>query len=230
MLCMQGMGKTVEMIALILTQRGPIGMPTLIVCPTPILSQWAAEIKRYVTEAADLKVLVHHGEKRCRDPAQLMKYDVVITSYGVLTMEATNVPVVKKKIRGKTKVKKKDPKAGPKTLGKVEWFRIVLDECHVIRNATTQGSLAASSLKALRRWCMSGTCLQNKYEDLMGYYRFLRHKPFNWESTYKLLVTRSLKGDSDAYTVLRKTFAAIALRRDKSESNVRSYEISDIEF
>ncbi|OTA41969.1 MAG: hypothetical protein A6D92_02495 [Symbiobacterium thermophilum] len=55
-----GLGKTVQLIALLLHEReaGWAAGPTLLVCPVSVLGNWRRELARF---APGLRVLVHHG-------------------------------------------------------------------------------------------------------------------------------------------------------------------------
>jgi SNF2 family DNA or RNA helicase len=91
-----GMGKTIQAIAVILQRaaesrawRGaaPGRGGTLVVAPVSAMTQWAAEISSRTLPGA-LSVLIWHGpDRRLAAPADLAKYDVVITSYAVLEVE-----------------------------------------------------------------------------------------------------------------------------------------------
>eukprot|EP00959_Pyramimonas_sp_CCMP1952_P393072 8236101-Pyramimonas_sp.AAC.2 len=39
---------------------------------------------------------------------------------------------------------------------RVQWFRVVLDEAQMIKNARTQSAKACWAVRAKRRWCLSG--------------------------------------------------------------------------
>ncbi|KAF4653316.1 hypothetical protein FOL47_010597, partial [Perkinsus chesapeaki] len=78
-----GMGKTLQMLALILKRRGQVRGPTLVVCPVTAMSVWADEIRRSVSPSAGLRVHIHHGNRKAAK-AELEGYDVVITSYDTL--------------------------------------------------------------------------------------------------------------------------------------------------
>lgn len=121
-----GLGKTLEMISLILT--GGTG-PTLIVAPVSVMSNWEQQIRRHVLPDEQPSVLVYHGAKR--QPKELKKFDVVITSYGTLSLD--------------------------NALSSIQWRRMVLDEGHTIRNAKTKVALAACGIKAKSRWVLTGT-------------------------------------------------------------------------
>jgi SNF2 family DNA or RNA helicase len=47
--------------------------------------RWKSEIETKTTSGR--KVYIHWGQKRINSPAQLKQYDVVLTTYGILTAE-----------------------------------------------------------------------------------------------------------------------------------------------
>ena len=69
-----GLGKTVQTIC-------AIGSGTLVVCPTSVLPNWAAELQRF---RPALKVSSYHGPNRALDPAA----DVTLTTYALLRLDA----------------------------------------------------------------------------------------------------------------------------------------------
>ena len=130
-----GLGKTLQVISLILT-GGPGS--TLIIAPVSVMSNWKQQIERHVKADQTPSVLVFHGDKKMT-AEDLMRYDVVITSYGRLAREL-------------------DPKVQRILLNEsIEWRRVVLDEGHTIRNAKTKVALAACEIKAKSRWVLTGT-------------------------------------------------------------------------
>ncbi|PPD95560.1 hypothetical protein GOBAR_DD07411 [Gossypium barbadense] len=184
---------------------------TLVVCPASILRQWARELEDKVPEESKLSVLIYHGGSRTKDPSEFAKYDVVLTTYSIITNEVPKQPIVdddeidekigeryglssefsinKKRKRAshvgmKMKKGKKDidsstidPSAG--ALAKPAWFRVILDEAQTIKNHRTQVARACCSLRAKRRWCLSGTPIQNAIDDLYSYFRFLKYEPYS---------------------------------------------------
>ena len=70
-----GLGKTLQ--ALCVAETG-----TLVVCPTSVLHNWAAEARRF---RPGLKVCVYHGPGRVLDESA----DLTITSYALLRLDAT---------------------------------------------------------------------------------------------------------------------------------------------
>ncbi|RYC58778.1 hypothetical protein CHU98_g7434 [Xylaria longipes] len=59
-----------------------------------------------------------------------------------------------------------------------QWRRIILDEAHNIRNKTVTSS-AVSELKAVSRWAVTGTPIQNSLADICGLLSFLRFRPYD---------------------------------------------------
>ncbi|KAI3991417.1 hypothetical protein MKX01_006716 [Papaver californicum] len=181
-----GLGKTVMTLALILTRRGR-GTPysqeivkhdadqvsrrsrssqatsstpkvkggTLIVCPMALLGQWKDEIETH-SQPGTLQLYVQYGVDRTTHPIALAQYDVVLTTYGVLTGAC-----------------KSD--VGDSIFHQVDWFRVVLDEAHIIKSSRTQVAQEAFSLFSYCRWCLTGAPLQNNLEDLYSLLCFL-HK------------------------------------------------------
>ena len=57
------------------------------------------------------------------------------------------------------------------------WWRIVLDEAHIIKSRSSQTAAAAFALIGIHRWCLSGTPLQNRVGEFYSLVRFLRIDP-----------------------------------------------------
>ena len=98
-----GLGKTLQSISLIVSNVMPgpeddgwqshydkVKKATLVVAPLALIRQWEAEIKEKVSQSHALKVCVHHGPQRTKDPKVLSRYDVVITTYQILVSEHGN--------------------------------------------------------------------------------------------------------------------------------------------
>lgn len=232
--------------------KGRPAAGTLVVCPTSVLRQWAEELRNKVTNKGSLSVLVYHGSSRTKDPCELAKFDVVITTYSIVSMEVPKQPLgdkedeeEKMKIESedlppmycssskkrkyppssdrKGSKQKKGPDgllldivAGP--LAKVGWFRVVLDEAQSIKNHRTQVARACWGLRAKRRWCLSGTPIQNAIDDLYSYFRFLRYDPFAvYKSFCSMIKVPISKNPVKGYKKLQAVLKTIMLRRTKGE-------------
>lgn len=162
-----GMGKTIQMIALIMDDLER--SPTLVVAPTVALMQWKNEIEEHTGGA--LKVYIFHGANRTNDLADLKDYQVVLTTYSVLEsvyrLQAYG-------FRRKTGLKKERS-----VLHNVDFYRVVLDEAHNIKDRQSSTAKAVNELRAQKRWCLSGTPLQNRIGEMYSLIRFLDVEPFS---------------------------------------------------
>ncbi|URE25963.1 SNF2 family N-terminal domain [Musa troglodytarum] len=218
---------------------------TLIICPTSVLRQWAEELKTRVTSSANLSFLVYHGNNRTKDPHELTKYDVVLTTYAIVSMEVPKQPLVgeddeekrkhdspirhmaDKKRKGSPSSSKKCMKNGNETqsallqssvrpLARVRWFRVILDEAQSIKNHRTQVARACWGLRAKRRWCLSGTPIQNAVDDLYSYFRFLGYQPYADYGSFCSMIKNTIsRNPTNGYKMLQTVLKTIMLRRTK---------------
>ncbi|XP_024522203.1 DNA repair protein RAD5A-like isoform X2 [Selaginella moellendorffii] len=110
---------------------------TLIICPMTLLSQWRSELEAHVSPGT-VSVFAYYGPDRSRDAKTLSKYDVVLTTYGVVQSECNN-------------------SGGEGPIHNVHWFRVVLDKAHSIKANKSCVAQAVFKLVADRRLCLTGT-------------------------------------------------------------------------
>lgn len=60
----------------------------------------------------------------------------------------------------------------------ITWSRVILDEAHRIKGRVNSTAVAAYALKAEKRWCLTGTPLQNRVGELYSLVRFVRLRPY----------------------------------------------------
>ncbi|KAK4882340.1 hypothetical protein RN001_005659 [Aquatica leii] len=206
-----GLGKTLTMIALTLktiesesdsdsndenedptkTSKLKYRGGTLVVCPASLLYQWQSEVDKHVKKGR-LTVALFHGANRDTSAKRLSGNDIVITTYS-LVMSDIN----------------KD-----RTLFKIKWRRIILDEAHQVRNYKSQTSQAVCELFARSRWALTGTPIQNKELDLYSLLKFLRCSPFDVLPVWKRWVANKSTGGQDR---LNTVMSSLLLRRTKEQ-------------
>lgn len=92
---------------------------------------------------------------------------------------------------------------------------------HWIRNQSSQQFKASAELKADRRWCLTGTPIQNSLEDLRSLLKFLQLEPFANRSMFEKHILEPLRSDSsDGFRNLKILLGAICLRRASSYLNL----------
>ena len=99
----------------------------------------------------------------------------------------------------------------------VDWLRVVLDEAHKIRSRKTRVFKACNALQARSRWCLSGTPVQNRLDDIYSLFMFLKLQPICDKAFWQKFIVQPLKnGNPLGFDRLRKVMRQICLRRDKS--------------
>ncbi len=88
-----GLGKTIEMLALIVARRSSDTQckTTLVVAPVALMYQWEAEVQTHLRADSPLSTYILHGTKRVASWKDLCRYDVVLTTYGMLASEYKNL-------------------------------------------------------------------------------------------------------------------------------------------
>jgi SNF2 family DNA or RNA helicase len=140
-------------------------------------------------------------------------------------------------------------------LSDIVWFRVVLDEginptttysfpfatgylfsayiraAHYIRNSKSRQFKACKALKSERRWCLTGTPIQNRLDDLQSLLAFLNLEPFSKPAEFQRIILRPLAQDrADRARNLTILLRSICLRRGSRHSNLpeTSYHVENI--
>eukprot|EP00298_Acanthocystis_sp_HF-20_P003415 c13773_g1_i1.p1 GENE.c13773_g1_i1~~c13773_g1_i1.p1 ORF type:complete len:584 (-),score=185.95 c13773_g1_i1:27-1541(-) len=131
-----------------------------------------------------------------------MAYDVVITTYNIVSQEYSPEE------GGAGKRKRKSHGL----LFKCRWFRIVLDEGHCIKNSSTVCARSCHALLADRRWVLTGTPVQNSVKDLFSIFCFLKLKPYDCPHEFRILASNM---------DLLKAQLCIVMKRRTKESKLK---------
>ncbi|KAL9373566.1 hypothetical protein Peur_033186 [Populus x canadensis] len=189
-----------------------VAKQTLIVCPSSVCSTWKNQLLEH-TEKGSLKLHKYYGDSKIKDVEELKRYDIVLTTYGAFANESFErwCPLLK-----------------------IEWWRVILDEADVIKNANAMQSKAVAGLTARRRWAVTGAPIQNGSFDLFALIAFLRLDPLSKKSYWQSLLERPLaKKDGNGFSRLQDLMAAISLRRTKDRvlvGRLRSKTVETVRF
>ena len=189
-----GLGKTVQVVALLSAlyhktgdtaadRRQIVEMKlgerrveaALVVCPGSVLCNWEAELERW----GQFCSLRYHKQARDATLAQARagRVEVVLTTYDTVREHG-------------------------EALGTVTWRLVVADECHKIKEAASGVTRAMKALAVGARVGLTGTALQNKYEELWclldwanpGCLGSLDH----FRAEFSLPMVRGFRQDADA--------------------------------
>uniref|UniRef100_A0A7N6BWE5 Transcription termination factor 2 n=1 Tax=Anabas testudineus TaxID=64144 RepID=A0A7N6BWE5_ANATE len=184
---------------------------TLIICPASLIHHWKKEIERHV-KTGKLTVYLYHGPNREKSAKLLADYDVVVTTYSLVSKE---IPVQKEEAeKPRTDADDKDVPTPSAPLLRVAWARVVLDEAHNIKNPKVQTSMAVCQLRARARWAVTGTPIQNNLLDMYSLLKFLRCSPFDEFKLWKAQVDNGSKRGRERLNILTRT---LLLRRTKDQ-------------
>ncbi|KAK3903232.1 switch 2 [Staphylotrichum tortipilum] len=111
----------------------------LIVCPGSLIQNWKNELNRWGYWHVD----TYHGpgKEDVLQAAKAGRLEIMITTY-----------MTYKKMRD--------------AVNEVEWDCVVADECHALKDGRAETTQAMDEVNALCRIGLTGTAIQNKYEEL----------------------------------------------------------------
>lgn len=188
---------------------------TLLMAPVSTVKNWEDQITDHIQPGA-VKHYIYHGQNRDKNPFKLADNDVVITTYSTAAAEIFG---------GRAE--------GTSPLRRIRWFRIILDEAHTIRESKSSQARAMHSLFAERRWCLTGTPIQNRMEDLGSLTTFLKLYPYDTLAKFNQYIAAPMRsGDPTFLKRLRVFVDSFTLRRlrDRIDLPKRQDLIVDLEF
>jgi superfamily II DNA or RNA helicase len=191
-----GLGKTLQAIALLCRAReaASTGPPFLVVAPTSVVGNWAAEIRRF---APGLRVATISGRKARRGAALAdvaAGADVVITSYALLRLEYEGY-------------------AG------IEWAGLILDEAQAVKNHSGKGYQCAKRLPAPFKLAITGTPMENNLMELWAMFSLVAPGLFPDPKRFTTYYRRPIERDAHAerLDLLRRRIRPLMMRRTKEE-------------
>ncbi len=197
-----GLGKTLQAIALIAHARdqaptsapGERGAPFLVVAPTSVVSNWAAECARF---APSLRVatITRTAAKRATSLADVSAdADVVITSYTLFRLDFDDYDGL-------------------------DWSGLLLDEAQFVKNHQARAHQCARRLKTPFKLAITGTPMENNLMELWSLLSItapgLFPSPGRFTDYYRKPIETD--ADNDRLTQLRRRIRPFMLRRTKDQ-------------
>lgn len=211
-----GLGKTVQALALLAhaieehstAAPGEPFAPFLVVAPTSVISNWAAEAERFLPEA---KVVTVTETTAGKTPLaeRVAGAHLVLTSYTLLRMdEDAYVSYAAGLGSGE----------GPGTPG---WGALLLDEAQFVKNTGTRAWSIARAMPARTKIAMTGTPLENNLMELWALLAIVADGLFPSARAFRDLYARPAEsGEDPAHAAattarLRQRIRPLMLRRTK---------------
>ena len=192
-----GLGKTIQVIALLLdyVENTEKRKTSIVVCPSSLALNWYNEINKF---APDLKVMVISGnaEDRAKKIKDCNNFDIIITSYDLL----------KRDIDVYTELD-------------YEFKFIIADEAQYIKNNNTQNFKAIKKVKAMTRFALTGTPIENSLAELWSIFDFsMPGYLYNYRKFKESFETPIIR-EEDSYKTrrLKMLIEPFILRRVKEE-------------
>lgn len=144
-----GLGKTLQTLTWISLERWDRearGKPALVVCPTSLVQNWAAEARKFTPW---MKTLVVSGAERAGTFGEIEGADLVVTSYALLQRDLEEAYLGKK------------------------FGVVVLDEAQHIKNRGTRNAKSVKQLESVQKLVLTGTPVENSVADVWSIFDFL---------------------------------------------------------
>lgn len=188
-----GLGKTVQALAhlAIEKEQGRLNAPCLIVAPTSVIFNWANEIEKFTPF---LKYKLIHGAQRKVLLDDFSEFDIIITSYPLIVKDFDFYV-------------------------EQDFYYLILDEAHYIKNPKTRLYEAIIKLKAENKLCMTGTPMENHLGEFWAQFNFLLPGFLGGYSQFNKLFKNPIQknGDQERKVLLNQRIKPFILRRTKDK-------------
>ncbi|KAL7934357.1 SNF2 family N-terminal domain-containing protein [Trichoderma chlorosporum] len=178
-----GMGKTIMSLACMIGNEpdeehlDKFCNATLVVVPNKqIAQQWQDETRKHCMPPYKHMVFIY--DSQCEDVREVCResFMVIVTYKELISQYPTDSvlrTLLEKYDSDDISFKRElDKIVGP--LFRINWYRIILDEAHAIKNAESRTSRACCALHGMYRWALSGTPIANGSEEMYPYMKFLQ--------------------------------------------------------
>lgn len=144
-----GLGKTVQILALL--QHRIVNQPHLkpqticVICPKSVQGHWLAQVQNLVPR---LRVHRLHARDLLAGNRHATEHRLLLASYGLVRHHI-------------------------ETLSTWQFDLLILDEAQMIKNESSQTTQAIKQLSAIQRFALTGTPIENRFEELVSIFTFL---------------------------------------------------------
>jgi superfamily II DNA or RNA helicase len=187
-----GLGKSLMTIAYLLWRKENEGdAPSLVIAPTSVTHSWENEIARFAPQLRTLRL--QSGSDRAARYEQLFDYDVIITSYALVRLDA-------------------------ELLAKYRFRSLILDEAQNAKNPSSQIARVVRGLHAEHRLALTGTPVENSLRDLWAIFAFVEPGLLGSEGSFRRRFEIPISENDDHATAqLRSRLEPFVLRRTKED-------------
>lgn len=201
-----GLGKTIQTLALLLSLKerreaisgtptdgdaNTIGYTSLIIVPTSLVHNWIQELLRFTP---GLTYYSHTGPSRSKSITDIVKHDVVISTYGVVRNDID-------------------------LLKEIRFKYLILDESQTIKNPQSKIYRSVLLLKASNYLTISGTPIENSLSDLWAQLNFLNRGMLGSIKSFNDEFIQPIEKNNDAQKeeLLKSLIEPFILRRTKEQ-------------
>ena len=217
-----GLGKTVQALALLAhaieehstAAPGEPFAPFLVVAPTSVITNWAAEAERFLPEA---KVVTITETTAGKTPLaeRIAGAHLVLTSYTLLRMDEEAYTGYARTL-GRTVDDSTGEQSAPEG-----WGALLLDEAQFVKNTGTRAWSIARAMPARTKIAMTGTPIENNLMELWALLAIVADGLFPSARAFRDLYARPAEsGEDPAHAAataarLRRRIRPLMLRRTK---------------
>ncbi|KAK5165695.1 uncharacterized protein LTR77_008618 [Saxophila tyrrhenica] len=181
-----GLGKTIQVIAFLTAAFGKTGderdkkrmrksrrkdehrfyPKVLIICPGSLMSNWRSELERW----GWWHIATYHnsGKADAIAAAEQGRLEIMITTYQTYRLDQS-------------------------AINSVMWDCVIADECHIIKERKSEITKSMNRVNALCRIGLTGTAIQNKYEELWTLLNWTNPGTFGPMNAWKQAICIPLK-------------------------------------
>ena len=209
-----GLGKTAQTLALFahaIEQSDAPTPPFLVVAPTSVVSNWAAESARFVPGLRVTTVGATQAASGRRIADLAAGADIVVTSYAILRLDAD-------------------------AFAALDWSGLVLDEAQFVKNGASKANAAARDIRAPFRLAVTGTPVENNLMELWALMKIVAPGLFPSARAFAERYRRPIENDRNAERLarLRRRIRPLMLRRTKdsvaSELPPKQEQVVEVEL